>query len=594
MTKRKNIISRLNKVDYSIFVICSILSVYMFVLFYQDLNSFSIKQNESPVATITYKQNTVQRKFSNRNIWEKVTSSCSVYDGDSIRTANASEAKAEFLQSEVKINLNENSMIQIYQNKKKDVIDFIGGEIKIENNSVEKPVVIHAGTKEISISNSSKAKLTAVEPKTEDEAPKEAVIEVESGHVEISEIEVSKKDKKDEESVPITVTAGNTFELELTKNISEQKIEQIEEPIPEPETIVEEPEEIIEQNELIEEPTPKEVKEPVVEPVKEQVVEKAIEKPVEKEPVIIKEIPAGETFKKNVFSALFKKNYWDRANGKYNYEYGLPLSELIPGGQKISKGSVLEITLSGNPNKKMTNVAIQISTGEDEWKGANEYKILYLKTGGVVQAGENFESKTVITIIEDIVNTSKSYVAFAYDSNVLDEQTIVTDFNISAKILTKSVQITPVNKNLSKTIDIGDTNWIQTEYYKENKKTPTINYHLYFDPSSIFGCSKTIKAGTKFKLTLSGTSTLSLDFINVEIINKGGEWKNLVIDEKGEYPNILGKRVEKGKPFTSSIILVMNEDLINTDSAEFAFATEYSKKEVVQFSDCKLTIELIE
>ena len=41
--KKRNTTYRLNKVDYSIFIICSLAAAFTLYLFYRDLNSYTIK-----------------------------------------------------------------------------------------------------------------------------------------------------------------------------------------------------------------------------------------------------------------------------------------------------------------------------------------------------------------------------------------------------------------------------------------------------------------------------------------------------------------------------------------------------------------------
>ncbi len=82
--KKRSTTYRLNKVDYSIFIICSIAAAAMFFLFYRDLNSFTIKQTEEPIAKIYFKRNTAQRKFLDSDVWEVLANSSNVYDGDRI------------------------------------------------------------------------------------------------------------------------------------------------------------------------------------------------------------------------------------------------------------------------------------------------------------------------------------------------------------------------------------------------------------------------------------------------------------------------------------------------------------------------------
>ncbi len=230
--KKKSTTYRLNKVDYSIFIICSLAAAATLFLFYRDLNSFTIKQNEEPVAKIYFKKNTAQRKFSDNDIWEVLTNSSDIYDGDRIRTSKNSEAYTEFNDSGIQIQLREKSMVQIFKNKKQRSVDFIGGEIFVATTKPEEKLVIHSGKNEISIGQVSEVKLSLPEVSAaaaagEEEAKPEentVVIEVVSGQVEVKEIaEVSPQstDKsKDENSEtrnrtpePIVISAGERITL---------------------------------------------------------------------------------------------------------------------------------------------------------------------------------------------------------------------------------------------------------------------------------------------------------------------------------------------------------------------------------------------
>ncbi len=232
MMKKKSTTYRLNKVDYSIFIICSLAAAATLFLFYRDLNSFTIKQNEEPVAKIYFKRNTAQRKFSDNDIWEVLTNSSDIYDGDRIRTSKNSEAYTEFNDSGIQIQLREKSMVQIFKNKKQRSVDFIGGEIFVATTKPEEKLVIHSGKNEISIGQVSEVKLSlpevsaAVAAGEEEAKPEEntVVIEVVSGQVEVKEIaEVSpqstdkSKDEKSETrnrtSEPIVISAGERITL---------------------------------------------------------------------------------------------------------------------------------------------------------------------------------------------------------------------------------------------------------------------------------------------------------------------------------------------------------------------------------------------
>ena len=204
--KKRNTKYKLNKVDYTIFIVFSFAAATMFYLFYKDLTSFTIKQTEDPVAKIYFKKNTAQRKFQDNEIWEILTNSSDIYEGDRIRTSKNSEAYTEFQDNGIQIQLHEKSMIQIIKNKEQKAVDFVGGEIFVANNNSEEKFVIQSGKREIAISDSSEAILSIPEEKNEEN---ELVIDVLKGQVEVTEQGSDIKTKLE----PVVLSAGKLVAL---------------------------------------------------------------------------------------------------------------------------------------------------------------------------------------------------------------------------------------------------------------------------------------------------------------------------------------------------------------------------------------------
>lgn len=530
MMKKRSIISRLNKVDYAIFIICSILAIAMFGLFYRDINSFTIKQNEDPIATISFKQNFVQRKFDNRNIWEKVSLACSIYDGDILRTANDSSVKAEFLNDDVKINLNENSMIQIFQNKKKEAINFIGGEIQIQNDAPEKPVVIIAGEKSISLKKNSAVIITAVEPVTSlDEPIQSAIIQVESGEIEITEIETDEKAESEKEE-KITVSAGDILELEL-----------------------------IEEHKLSEEKQSATTSEQIVS-------ENTI--PVE---AVIPEIEDGETGIKSLRKIIFLENYWDLQNNKMNYTYTIPLSDLIKTDSRIEKGSLLEIEMSGIPNKNIPSLDIQIPTGEKEWKLAHHYKTINFGNNQGIKANEKFKKNILLTVTEPIVNTKETYIALSYDPNPeLDERILISDFDISIKVSTKDTETKQIEGKNKEIESFDEMKWRETSYWNEETNETFYNHRYTFDLSEYFGNNKKILAGQKIRISLSGIPSKNIDWMTIELSQVlNDNWENC-LDSGNGVPNLLQEEIKTGKKFSTSQTYTVTKTFVSTDIGELS------------------------
>ncbi|MBR5096703.1 MAG: FecR domain-containing protein, partial [Treponema sp.] len=205
MTKKRNTTYKLKKADWLIFIICSLGAVFSLGLYYRDINSFSLKNNENAVATISFKRNTAQRKFIDNDIWEKLNNQSPVYNGDKIRTGADSEVCAEFEDSGSKIQLNENSLVQIYGNKKEKAIEFIGGEIVLTSGTEEKAAAtIKTGKKKISAAPNSQVKIviskTAPKVEQKEQAPQEAVVEVIEGEAKIEDIQKPKKQKAEDKA----------------------------------------------------------------------------------------------------------------------------------------------------------------------------------------------------------------------------------------------------------------------------------------------------------------------------------------------------------------------------------------------------------
>ena len=412
--KKRSTAYRLNKVDYLIFIFCSLAAAFMLFLFYRDLTSFTIKQAESPVAKIYYKKNTVQRKYLDNEIWEVLNDSGDIYDGDRIRTSKNSEAYTEFSDSGIQIQIHENSMVQIFKTKSQHSINFIGGEIFVANNSPEEKLVIHSGKKEISVSQSSEVKLALPEVSKAvaagaEEAVEEdntVVIEVVSGQVEVSE-HAKKPETGSQISEPMVVSAGEKITLLPTVGEFSKEKTDIVAGIAES-AAVEEP--VAEDVEI------SEIEEPAVVKTETPAVTQTVI-PTQAEPVVIPPEPITVGVEKKYERGIvnFQRNDYDRANGKYNYGTGCNLFEVTENNKTIPAGTALEFTMRGTSNKDISRWAIQISTGEEEWVQAHPFKNSFGNDGKGITANVSFTYKTVYVLNKPIVNTNSSCVNICYD-----------------------------------------------------------------------------------------------------------------------------------------------------------------------------------
>ena len=119
---QKKIKSKQNDSLFKYFVItifiCLIGAFISSALFYKGFFRALTKLNEEPIATITFKYKTAQRKFLERVVWDRLRQNSPVYNGDTIHTENLAEATVYFIDGNV-MNLSENTMAQVFLSEDK-------------------------------------------------------------------------------------------------------------------------------------------------------------------------------------------------------------------------------------------------------------------------------------------------------------------------------------------------------------------------------------------------------------------------------------------------------------------------------------------
>ena len=156
MKKKRNTRSASKVADIVLGIVCVVGMAYFTWLFVDDLNQTRSRDDEEPVATVTYKNKTVQRRFSNEEIWQKVHEDDLIYEGDRVRTDANSEVQITVLdnnEAKAMITLNENSLMIIRKTKDGLSTDFQKGSVQATAlpSSDGKPVVITTGSKKISL-----------------------------------------------------------------------------------------------------------------------------------------------------------------------------------------------------------------------------------------------------------------------------------------------------------------------------------------------------------------------------------------------------------------------------------------------------------
>lgn len=625
--KKKSTTYRLNKVDYAIFIIFSIAAAIMLFLFYRDLNSFTIKQSEEPVAKIYFKRNTAQRKFIDNDIWEVLTNSSDIYDGDRIRTSKNSEAYTEFNDSGIQIQLREKSMVQIFKNKKERSVDFIGGEIFVATTKPEEKVVIHYGKNEISIGQVSEVKLAlpevpaAVASEKEEAVEKSPVIiEVISGQVEIKEepAPASKAKAEKVEPEPIVVTAGETVTLKPATEVPapvpavEEKVtETVEETVEEAvkETAVEEVAAITEGVEEVAEvekpkvdvkPMPVPVPAPaaVAEEKKEEtpVSESAYTKPEELyQPV---EYRTEKTATRNSI-VIQRSQYFDEntKESKYNYYFNLKASEILGSSRKVPENSVIMLELSGVPDNDVREIVLEMTTGSSEWTRAHPWIATSPDYGRGLKKDQYFKIKRYFTVTSEIVNTNNSSLGICYDPSKLDMPLTINDFQVKATVLPEGVNgvTSEINWKFSKALNYDTIELMKDQWGKGSRD---FNYRIDINGDAIFGNNINIPKGKKLKISISGVTDKTIQNFHMEFYDLSkGDWVQLFLmknDNDWGKLDFSSNPTYKGRKFSYTKVYNIYRELVDSNFSRLSLVVNNEGlKEPPVLTDVSIEIALV-
>jgi hypothetical protein len=157
MRKKKN--TKFRAIDFLIILLCFAGTGVSGSAFWREYNRTLVKLNEKPVGSIVFKNRTAHRKIENRVAWDRLKQESPVYNGDTIRTAEASEAFITFEDEVTKVNLYENTLIQIFYDSRGTRIDFSGGNFDV--NSGARSIFITNGGSTIELESGSRASLNS-------------------------------------------------------------------------------------------------------------------------------------------------------------------------------------------------------------------------------------------------------------------------------------------------------------------------------------------------------------------------------------------------------------------------------------------------
>ena len=143
---------RFSKGDWTFTIIAILLLVFLSGWLYLDFTAGLEAGNRQQVGVLTFKRRTAERKLSGSTLWQGMEPSVAVYNMDSIRTADDSEATIT-LNDGTKIALEDNTMIVLNFVDDQPTIDFGYGSMQAQTTG-ESEVNVKSGDSIISLADS--------------------------------------------------------------------------------------------------------------------------------------------------------------------------------------------------------------------------------------------------------------------------------------------------------------------------------------------------------------------------------------------------------------------------------------------------------
>ncbi|MBQ5491751.1 MAG: FecR domain-containing protein [Treponema sp.] len=135
--------------------ICLIGAAVNSLLFQRSFFRALSKLDEEPIATITFKKKTAQRKFMDRVVWDMLRQNSPVYNGDTIHTAEQSEATVWFPDGTV-IELADNTMAQVFLHDDGSLAaDLESGALTVDASEESAGLVVSSGGTQVNIASGS-------------------------------------------------------------------------------------------------------------------------------------------------------------------------------------------------------------------------------------------------------------------------------------------------------------------------------------------------------------------------------------------------------------------------------------------------------
>ena len=143
MSAEKKSNGKFRFIDFLVILLCLSGAVYSVNLFWNDLFQTLNDKNKTPIGSVSIKRNIVQRRMSDRVIWDRLIRESPVYSNDMIRVGGNSEADLHVGGNNISIN--ENTLLRLRYNKETGEyqIDLTSGSIGLVTDSKGNEVALN-------------------------------------------------------------------------------------------------------------------------------------------------------------------------------------------------------------------------------------------------------------------------------------------------------------------------------------------------------------------------------------------------------------------------------------------------------------------
>ena len=143
----------------SIFL-CFLGALTSYYLFHTSFFKALSKLGEEPIATITFKYKTAERKFLERVVWDRLRQNSPVYNGDTIHTAELSEATVWFTDGTA-LELAENTMAQVFLHSDGTLLADLGeGTATVDSSESGNGLTLTAANVQLNVKKGTKISAT--------------------------------------------------------------------------------------------------------------------------------------------------------------------------------------------------------------------------------------------------------------------------------------------------------------------------------------------------------------------------------------------------------------------------------------------------